>query len=355
MAQAGDQWGSLGGDARDAVAYVRALPEPYVDDTLVHARLGPLQTPRVYAYGLDTLELASSGRIAVTLDDRHALDIARQGDDTVALRAVPDLALALYASAGADVASVGLAGASATLGVLGGGGGLASGVAASPAAVTVTAASSADGTAASFTATTAGSAGVTASSNVTLAAGPSSVALSSEGSVVLSVGPTRLSVLPGGTVRVDGNMVVSGVYTSVQTTQLHVDETILQLATSSNGLPGAPDEMIGPAGLVIASRPTVAPPVAAAAAKSLLWNNGHSGTAGLMAPGPSGSGNESYWELRGGAFRLSGTDPGTGLDVGYEFRVAPQGLEVLQVWQSPALGGAKAFKRIGIFNGLPLT
>jgi hypothetical protein len=31
--------------------------------------------PRLYAKGLNTLELASSGRVAVTTNDKHALDI----------------------------------------------------------------------------------------------------------------------------------------------------------------------------------------------------------------------------------------------------------------------------------------
>lgn len=36
---------------------------------------GPVYTPRVYAYGLDTLELASSGRLSLTVSDVHVMDL----------------------------------------------------------------------------------------------------------------------------------------------------------------------------------------------------------------------------------------------------------------------------------------
>ena len=44
-------------------------------DPGVVATFGPVITPKVWADGLDTLELASSGKIAATLNNKHAFDI----------------------------------------------------------------------------------------------------------------------------------------------------------------------------------------------------------------------------------------------------------------------------------------
>lgn len=359
----GNLWGTLAGDAAVAVSYTTAVSDAYTDDTAVHLRVGAVQTPRIYAYGLDTLEVASSGLIAITVDDVHTLDIVEATGTTV-LRGVQDQALALTVSNQLGGTSIVRAdpsltsGPSASMTASYAVSGLTSevtttaGSTSSATAVTVSAASSGHGTTASFKASASGNATVSGSDTITLAS--ASIAMNASGPVVLSAGSTTLSVSPSGTVLVDGDLIVTGVYTTVSSTQLHVDEAIIKLATHSNSsVPAAPDESIGPAGVIIASLPTVIPGIRAIANKSLLWNNGVSGTSGLLAPGTVGATDESYWELRGGAFRISATDPVTGTDVGYEFRAGPEGLEIFQVWQSARLGYTKAFKRIGIFHGVP--
>jgi hypothetical protein len=64
-------------DASLDIVYVNPIMDAGKDyPTLVGPTIHPeIWAPRLYAKGLNTLELASSGRVAVTTNDKHALDI----------------------------------------------------------------------------------------------------------------------------------------------------------------------------------------------------------------------------------------------------------------------------------------
>lgn len=71
----------------DSVSYTSATPSiSYTDSNLI-STFGPVHAPRIYAEELTALELASSGKIAYTLSDAHALDMLDGGDNTIYLRA----------------------------------------------------------------------------------------------------------------------------------------------------------------------------------------------------------------------------------------------------------------------------
>ena len=60
---------------QDPIAYTSVAPGvEYVDSNIV-TTLGPIYAPKIYARELTGLEIASSGKIAVTLLDEHAFDI----------------------------------------------------------------------------------------------------------------------------------------------------------------------------------------------------------------------------------------------------------------------------------------
>jgi hypothetical protein len=64
-------------DSSVDIAYVNPIMDAASDyPTLIGPTILPeVWAPRLYAKGLNTLELASSGRVAVTTNDKHALDI----------------------------------------------------------------------------------------------------------------------------------------------------------------------------------------------------------------------------------------------------------------------------------------
>jgi hypothetical protein len=68
----------------DIISYVPQYEANYgysvtYPDSDVVATFGPILTPKIFADGLDTLEIASSGKIAATLNNEHAFDIVELG------------------------------------------------------------------------------------------------------------------------------------------------------------------------------------------------------------------------------------------------------------------------------------
>ena len=68
----------------DVISYVPQYEANYgysvaYPDKDVVATFGPILTPKIFADGLDTLEIASSGKIAATLNNEHAFDIVEVG------------------------------------------------------------------------------------------------------------------------------------------------------------------------------------------------------------------------------------------------------------------------------------
>jgi hypothetical protein len=269
-------------------SYLPGAPYAYADPTVAQV-FGPVYLPRIHALGLDTLELASSGNVAITLGDTCALDLGRTLTPlalTTLRAAQPSDGIQLTTSDGAASVAV-----------------LPSGIV-------------------SLVSTT------TASATI-------------GGCNVLNVLPDR--------VHINGNLVVSGVYTTYQTTRLNVDDTVIVLARSSNGPALGVDEAIGACGMIVDTLPAAG--ATPNAAKSLLWNNGAAGTAGLLQ-GDATAATESYWELRGGQLRITSTDS-NGHDVSFALRLGGDGgsrLEVVQSWFSPTLG-ARVSRRVGSFGG----
>ena len=67
----------------DVVAYTSATPQTDYPVTTAINTFGPVHAPKLHAFELDALELASSGKIAVTLQDEHAFDIVDNSSDVI--------------------------------------------------------------------------------------------------------------------------------------------------------------------------------------------------------------------------------------------------------------------------------
>lgn len=78
----------------DIVKYTSATPDLQYIKNDIETLFGPINAPKLYAQELDTLELASSGKVAFTLSNSHALDLLSDGAD-VRLRARDSLSLVL--------------------------------------------------------------------------------------------------------------------------------------------------------------------------------------------------------------------------------------------------------------------
>jgi hypothetical protein len=61
----------------DTISYVEAQPDITYPPAEAVTTFGPVWAPRLYAHGLSTIEVGSSGKIALSLADVHALDISR--------------------------------------------------------------------------------------------------------------------------------------------------------------------------------------------------------------------------------------------------------------------------------------
>lgn len=59
----------------------------FYPDSNISETFGTIMVPKIYGYKLDALEIASSGKIAYTLNDLHSLDVALTSDGAVDVRA----------------------------------------------------------------------------------------------------------------------------------------------------------------------------------------------------------------------------------------------------------------------------
>eukprot|EP00873_Tetraselmis_striata_P027041 jgi/Tetstr1/447305/TSEL_034742.t1 len=67
----------------DLVSYTSVSPSiDYVEDNVI-STFGPIYTPKLYSSELTALEIASSGKIAITLLDEHAFDISDDSSNNV--------------------------------------------------------------------------------------------------------------------------------------------------------------------------------------------------------------------------------------------------------------------------------
>jgi hypothetical protein len=137
-------------------------------------------------------------------------------------------------------------------------------------------------------------------------------------------------------VQIDADLEVHGVMDSITVTDtnLRIEDRFVTLAHAPED--GAPltDPQIGRAGVVVYSLDSTAPKHE----KSLTWNQGVAGIDKLAKE--DGMCNESFWEVRGGALRLSAVLD-DGKRVSWGFRIGNKGqLEVYQIVSQIINGGA---------------
>ncbi len=71
----------------DAVAYTSLTPMMEYMDSNVITTFGPIYAPQLYARDLTALEIASSGKVAITLLDEHAFDIVDNSNNVILFQA----------------------------------------------------------------------------------------------------------------------------------------------------------------------------------------------------------------------------------------------------------------------------
>lgn len=96
----------------DLVSYTTPSPTVEYTPCNVVSTFGPVFTPKVYASELDVLELASSGKIAISLKDSHAFDIVDRTSNVISFTARDSNSFLFETGQGA---SLSLAGSNALL------------------------------------------------------------------------------------------------------------------------------------------------------------------------------------------------------------------------------------------------
>jgi hypothetical protein len=338
----------------DVVRYDDTLVIYPEDDVIT--MLGPIFTPRIHSRYMDTLELASSGKVALTLSDQHALDI--QLDQ--ALRRVDFLARDGNSIRLASASNVSVE-ASSALAIECGAAGASNAIAMGPLGIDMSTAQSASISAVDTVQLSAASGGTT------LALGPSGLVAESDSAVVLGSAETLSVTCDGGSsggagVASELSMDASGV--SVGTGlggQIRMDVGGTNVArayydsgssrfkfdfagsistasgfdtdqvTSRKITLGASDGVriedglanTG-AGISVNGAPASIKDNTQYFEKSLLWKTpvvaqGANAMANLGSDG--GFSSESFWDLRGGAFRMTHVNQSSGDEVSFQFRI----------------------------------
>lgn len=91
----------------DVQSYTSGSPNTEYVDSNVITTLGPVYTPKVYASELDVLEIASSGKVAVTLLDEHAFDIVDNTSNVIFFTARDNNSFKFQTEAGTESLSLG--------------------------------------------------------------------------------------------------------------------------------------------------------------------------------------------------------------------------------------------------------
>lgn len=182
-----------------------------------------------------------------------------------------------------------------------------------------------------------------ASSNIQLYSSSSNVLIGAQGtSNVLDIGPTSVTV--------HGDLRVRGALDAIMTSELFVRDKVLRVAVPVDSNTLLADAELDGAGIVLA-RGTYD--------KALTWNAGAARGASNAAPSMLTS-NAPFWELQGGALRLSmparadSVKNSNGGRVGYGFRITPQEeLEIFKFWTDAADGPERQMRVFGA--GPPLS
>jgi uncharacterized protein (DUF2345 family) len=157
---------------------------------------------------------------------------------------------------------------------------------------------------------------------------------------------------------VNGNLQVVGVLDSINVTNtnLLIEDKVISLASGSNAGSNLVDGIANnQAGVIINGVPSGVPEVNAAFfEKSLKW---HTGSSGMLSLGSSNiNDQESYWELKGGAFRIThnkltldeNNNVTDAKEISFGFRVNQHDeLELVKKYWS---GSAYIYKRIAKFG-----
>jgi hypothetical protein len=122
-----------------------------------------------------------------------------------------------------------------------------------------------------------------------------------------------------------GNLMVQGMIDTINIheTELWIQDKLINLATESNGaivLDGAANDGGGMRVYGVPASDSNADPNTAKYMKSLLWHNSTNGVVALGGPKANVQ-TESFWEMKGGHFRLSHTKTNTGKYVSFALRV----------------------------------
>ena len=385
----------------DSVYYDSSLvsyPNPNVADTF-----STVLASKVYGYSLDTLEVASSGKVAFTLGDAHSLDLsASNGDAVVRARNSNNLALrneagtaSLRIGDGGDVSveaapggahahSVGgvevlrLEGAGATVSnlvVTGSNfrvpvGGLVSRPDGSEGQVFYnTETQRFEGYAAGAWSGLGGTVDVDQDTYVAAEAAPNS---DDDQLRFVTAGSERMRITADGrlgygtsnpvyTIDVIGDLRVSGNIVAGSTSVGDDGGRTMQLGITADGASNIVDgpETNNGVGFVIAGVPDASmfsSKNRERFEKSLRWNYGGNGLIGLGSK--DGFAAEAKWTLKGGAFNIANVNADTGAEVGYIMRINEKDEFQFVKHTVPADGTPEDYKvvaRFGYTEGPPIS
>jgi hypothetical protein len=310
----------------------------YSDEIAV---LGPIYVPRVYGKDLTALELGSSGKVVVTLDDLKSLELAKDANSTAAIiRGAASNALSLAPTDAAKTVTLGdltlsrggPADAAQVVRTAQAGGLLLDN------AIQVTGAATLDSTLA-----VAGNAAF--GGNVDVAAGKiiKTEQIDARDSLL---------ILNAADVALTGNLNIVGSLNAIDTTVVNIEDKQLTLAHSSNGLVDGLLTNDG-AGLRVFGLPQGVDPQATDPddpryEKSISWRYNVNGLSSLG----SNATTESFWEMKGGQFRLTNVkDANTSISYGWRINQDDE-LELVKFSSRSVNGGAPTvqFKRVARFG-----
>ena len=179
-----------------------------------------------------------------------------------------------------------------------------------------------------------------ASGEMRLAAGSNILLYSASSNVQIGAqGVANVFTISSNAVTVEGDLRVRGVVDALSTSELHVSDKVVRLAIPTPQSAIVAEADLSGAGVAIAP---------GAYAKSLLWNVGsEGGRAAAML-----SNDASYWELSGGALRVTlptradAAKAAAGGAVSYALRInAQEQLEIVKFW-TDATGGPLKRQRV---------
>lgn len=309
----------------DAVTYLSdSSTTVHYPDAGVASTFGTLLAPKLYGSSLSALEIASSGKVALTLSDAHVLDFIHvAGSNGVLLNARSN---ALVFKTDVSVASMSLTAAGAFVTAAGAG-----------AFVSTNSTLAAFSNHASIM--SACNAALGASNDLLLASGNTWRAEAASNMSLLSYGPVtvdshryqefkiqghigaRLAADPDGKLRLTAETLTSR--DGFVTLSAYRPDAFAYRDVSDTGVVvenRTADDSNDAAGILVDSIHNKLTDNSEFFNKSLVWRHSEKGVRTLGAAAAACL-TESYWDFDGGAVRFSYTNPSTGAKLGYHWRV----------------------------------